>query len=72
MPLTAGTHLGPYEIIAALGAGGMSACGRGERAERVEPLHAGALSRRGARMREAASAGGGAPVRLKNVGPRVR
>ena len=36
MPLSAGTHLGPYEIISALGAGGMSACGRSERAKRVE------------------------------------
>jgi len=27
MPLTPGTHLGPYEIVAPLGAGGMGACG---------------------------------------------
>ena len=27
MPLTAGTRIGPYEIIAPIGAGGMSACG---------------------------------------------
>ena len=33
MALTPGTRLGPYEIVSALGAGGMSACGR--RAERV-------------------------------------
>jgi hypothetical protein len=41
MPLTPGTRLGPYEVIAPLGAGGMSACGRGERAQRVEPQRAG-------------------------------
>ena len=34
MPLTAGTRLGSYEIVAPIGAGGMSACGRG--AEPVE------------------------------------
>ena len=28
--LTAGTRLGPYEIVAAIGAGGMSACGYAE------------------------------------------
>ena len=33
MALTTGTRLGPYEIVSAIGAGGMSACGR--RAERV-------------------------------------
>jgi hypothetical protein len=39
MPLTAGTRLGSYEVIDALGAGGMSACG--PRAERVrEPRRA--------------------------------
>lgn len=27
MPLSVGARLGPYEVIAALGAGGMSACG---------------------------------------------
>jgi len=27
MALTAGTRLGPYEIVAPIGAGGMSACG---------------------------------------------
>ena len=31
MPLTAGTRLGPYEILAPIGAGGMSACGHAER-----------------------------------------
>jgi len=37
MPLTTGTRLGSYEILAAIGAGGMSACGRhAERAVRVE------------------------------------
>jgi hypothetical protein len=30
MPLTTGTRLGPYEILSALGAGGMSACGHAE------------------------------------------
>jgi hypothetical protein len=30
MPLTTGTHLGPYEIVAPIGAGGMSACGHAE------------------------------------------
>jgi hypothetical protein len=37
MALSAGTRLGPYEILSVVGAGGMSACGRGERAQRVEP-----------------------------------
>jgi hypothetical protein len=47
MSLTTGTRLGPFEIVAPIGAGGMGACGR--RAERVgEP-------RRGSRR------GGGAP-----------
>jgi hypothetical protein len=36
MPLTVGTHLGPYEVIAPLGAGGMGARGRSERAKRDE------------------------------------
>jgi hypothetical protein len=50
MPLTAGARLGPYEILAPLGAGGMgSACGRGR-----------------AIGREAAVSGGGAPRTLKN------
>ena len=35
MPFDAGMRLGPYEIVAPLGAGGMSACGRGERAAGV-------------------------------------
>jgi hypothetical protein len=35
MPLTAGTRLGPYEIVSLLGAGGMSACGQAS--ERSEP-----------------------------------
>ena len=30
--LSHGTRLGPYEIVASLGRGGMSACGCGERA----------------------------------------
>ena len=42
MSLTAGTKLGPYEIVCAIGAGGMgSACGRGERATRAEPQRVG-------------------------------
>src|SRR5262247_1228537 len=36
MPLNAGTRLGPYLVEAPIGAGGMSACGRDERAQRVE------------------------------------
>ncbi len=31
MSLEPGTNLGPYEIISALGAGGMSACGHAAR-----------------------------------------
>jgi len=43
MALTSGTRLGPYEILDAIGARGMGACGCG--AERVlEPKHS---SRRG-------------------------
>ena len=30
MALSAGTCLGPYEILSAIGAGGMSACGHAE------------------------------------------
>ena len=30
MPLAAGARLGPYEIVAPIGAGGMSACGYAE------------------------------------------
>jgi hypothetical protein len=30
MPLTAGSRLGPYEIVSPLGVGGMSACGHAE------------------------------------------
>ena len=41
MPLTAGSRLGPYDIVGAIGAGGMSACGRGERAQRAEPQRVG-------------------------------
>jgi len=37
MPLQSGTRLGSYEITNAIGAGGMGACGCGERAERDEP-----------------------------------
>ena len=41
MPLYPGTRLGPYEVVAAIGAGGMSACGptgarRGARGGRSE------------------------------------
>jgi hypothetical protein len=31
MPLAGGTRLGPYEVLSAIGAGGMSACGHAER-----------------------------------------
>jgi hypothetical protein len=41
MALSTGARLGAYEIVAAIGSGGMGACGHGERAKRVE------LSRRG-------------------------
>jgi hypothetical protein len=34
MALSPGTRLGPYEILSAIGAGGMSACGPAQ-AERV-------------------------------------
>ena len=30
MALNVGTRLGPYEIVSAIGAGGMSACGHAE------------------------------------------
>ena len=30
MPLSTGARFGPYEIVAAIGAGGMSACGHAE------------------------------------------
>jgi hypothetical protein len=51
MPLEAGTRLGAYEVVSALGAGGMgSACG---------------LS--GARMRAASASGGGAPRAVRNA-----
>ena len=30
MPLQPGTRLGPYEIVCAIGVGGMSACGHAE------------------------------------------
>jgi hypothetical protein len=35
MPLTAGTKLGPYEILSLLGAGGMSACGHAAPPRRI-------------------------------------
>jgi hypothetical protein len=42
MPVQGGPRLGPYEIVAPLGQGGMgSVCGRGERAQRVEPQRVG-------------------------------
>jgi len=40
MALNAGTRLGAYDIVDAIGAGGMIACGWGERAKRVEPRRA--------------------------------
>ena len=87
MTISAGARFGNYEILGPLGAGGMSACGRGERpasakgsggsagdsakaeAKRVEPQRVGTFSRRNARMREAASVGGGGPNAM--VGPRA-
>jgi hypothetical protein len=40
MPLIAGAHLGPYEIVGALGAGGMGACGHAEpRTSKSEARH---------------------------------
>ena len=39
--LTAGMRIGIYEIVAPLGAGGMSACGRDERAKRDESQRVG-------------------------------
>ena len=30
MPLITGTRLGPYEVVAPIGVGGMSACGHAE------------------------------------------
>ena len=41
MPLTTGARLGPYEILSALGAGGMSACGH---AEREAPMPSASIS----------------------------
>jgi hypothetical protein len=41
MPLATGSRPGPCEIVGPLGAGGMSACGRGERVPRIEPLRVG-------------------------------
>ena len=37
MPPAGGTHLGPYEILSAIGAGGMSARGPSEREGASEP-----------------------------------
>jgi hypothetical protein len=48
MSLTPGTRFGPYEIVAPIGAGGMSACGR--RAERVREPKRGS-KRGGGRLR---------------------
>ena len=36
-----GDRVGPYQIVDKIGAGGMSACGCGERAQRVEPRRVG-------------------------------
>jgi hypothetical protein len=41
MTLASGTRIGAYEITCAVGAGGMSACGRAERAQRVEAQRVG-------------------------------
>ena len=41
MPLTTGTRLGVYEVTGVPGAGGMGACGWGERAQRAEPQRVG-------------------------------
>ena len=46
MALSPGTRLGPYEILSAIGASGMGACGRDERAQRVEsPRRGGGATR---------------------------
>ena len=37
MPLAPATRLGPYEILRAIGASDMSACGPASERERVEP-----------------------------------
>ena len=41
MPLAAGTRLGQYEIVTAIGAGGMGACGRPSELRESRPSCAG-------------------------------
>ena len=57
MPLIAGARLGPYEIVSALGAGGMSACGYAEAAAKESRSEASALVR----------GGGGAPPPVQEM-----
>ena len=70
MSLSAGSRLGPYEVIAQLGVGGMSACGRSERAQRDELQRGGprAMNRRPPEESAApqgGASGGGAPRAIK-------
>ena len=51
MTLAAGSHIGPYEIVAPIGAGGMGS----------------ASGPSGARMHAARASGGGAPRALSNA-----
>jgi hypothetical protein len=73
MSFSAGTRIGRYEILAPLGAGGRSVCGPREQASlrAAQRERLGALSRREARTRAAARAGGGAPARVREVGPQA-
>jgi hypothetical protein len=59
MALDVGTRLGPYEVLAPLGAGGMSACGYADAVARGRHSEASASGRDG----------GGAPSPVQNVDP---
>ena len=57
MALSQGTRLGPYEVLTAIGAGG-GACGRGERAQRVDsPRRGGGAPRYFSKQTDLAHAG---------------